>query len=407
MLKLSTVGCLMLFLGGYANADVEFHIGGFGSLGLIHSSNKSVDFSTDTKSNGAGYTRSTDFATDSLAAVQVDAKFNEQWSATVQAMTQKNDGHNDFSPHIEWANIKYKPTSKLSIHLGRMGIPAFMVSDYRKVNYASVWERAPIEVYNQVPVTSGDGIGVRYQTDLGDGTLNVQGMYFSSSIQSFQRDQVDVNSAKLLTASYEKDAMTFRLLWATTPVDFAPKDIQMIRAALNTVPGGSAISDGKFAPSGKGDYMAAGFSYDPGDWLVQSEYTRRVSKLSTVPNSDTGYILLGKHLKKFTPYFMVSRLHVRGPFSDPFATFLAEGGAGPAAIPLGMMTNLALAHTNQSQTTTAIGVRYDVVSNVAIKAQYDYVRPDKGSYGMSIYPDPLMSPAGKTHLVSLNLDFVF
>ncbi|MES2356674.1 MAG: hypothetical protein V4568_20210 [Pseudomonadota bacterium] len=86
---------------------------------------------------------------------------------------------------------------------------------------------------------------------------------------------------------------------------------------------------------------------------------------------------------------------------------MANGTFGPSLISFGRIVSQVIALRNQSQTTTAIGVRYDAMKNVALKAQYEYIRPKDASYGLYKYPQSQTAPAGSANLVSLNLDFVF
>jgi hypothetical protein len=110
-----------------------FLFSGFGTLGIVHSSENQADFvSSNLKPNGAGYTRSWSATVDSLLAAQVTANFTPQLSAVLQVIAEQNyDG--SWGPHVEWANIKYEFTPDLSLRAGRIVQPAFLVSDYRKV----------------------------------------------------------------------------------------------------------------------------------------------------------------------------------------------------------------------------------------------------------------------------------
>jgi hypothetical protein len=71
--------------------DSLFSFGGFGTLGLVHSSEHQADFATSLfRPNGAGYTHDWSLAVDSLAAAQITANFTPRLSAVVQVLAQQN-----------------------------------------------------------------------------------------------------------------------------------------------------------------------------------------------------------------------------------------------------------------------------------------------------------------------------
>src|SRR5580692_8197748 len=108
-----------------ASADAEvpgasmFSFSGFGTLGVVHSSDHDADFtSTIFKPNGAGYSHDWSPDVDSLVGAQVIANFAPHLSAMLQVISQQTyDG--TYTPHVEWANIKYELTPEASIRVGR------------------------------------------------------------------------------------------------------------------------------------------------------------------------------------------------------------------------------------------------------------------------------------------------
>ena len=91
-----------------------FLFSGFGTLGVVHSSEDLADFTASIfKPNGAGYTRSWSPSVDSLIGGQVIANFSPKLSAMVQAISEQNYD-NTYTPRIEWANLKYQLTPEAS-----------------------------------------------------------------------------------------------------------------------------------------------------------------------------------------------------------------------------------------------------------------------------------------------------
>src|ERR1700690_2915709 len=78
-----------------------FSFSGFGTLGVVHSSEHDADFtSTIFKPNGAGYSHDWSPDVDTLIGAQVIARFTPQLSAMLQVISQQNYD-NTYTPHVE------------------------------------------------------------------------------------------------------------------------------------------------------------------------------------------------------------------------------------------------------------------------------------------------------------------
>lgn len=159
-----TAFAILTWSGAFAQtADksaATFSFKGFGTSGLTHVTEKQADLLANSLVEyGAGHTDSWSYKVDSRLGAQVDARFSDQLSGLLQITSeQRHDG--SFRPEVELANLKYQPSSNLSIQMGRVVLASFMISDYRLVGYANHWVRPPIEVYNLIPVTHVDGVTV-------------------------------------------------------------------------------------------------------------------------------------------------------------------------------------------------------------------------------------------------------
>src|ERR1700729_1828568 len=105
-----------------------FSFSGFGTLGVVHSSESEADFTNSTfKPNGAGFTRAWSADVDSRLGAQVMANVTSQLSAVVQVISEQLYD-NTYRPHVEWANIKYQFTPEFSVRVGRTVLSSFMFS---------------------------------------------------------------------------------------------------------------------------------------------------------------------------------------------------------------------------------------------------------------------------------------
>src|SRR5450432_353257 len=129
-----------------------FSFSGFGTVGLVHSSEDRADFTASPLApNGAGYTHSWSPDIDSRLGAQVIAHFTPQLSAMLQVVSEQRYDKT-FRPQVEWANLSYQPTPELGLRVGRIVLPTFLLSDSRKVGYANPWLRPPAEFYSLSPV---------------------------------------------------------------------------------------------------------------------------------------------------------------------------------------------------------------------------------------------------------------
>ena len=107
-------------MAGAAHGQMpELKFSGFGTLGATYSDERKADYVTTIfQPNGVGFTRPWSVTPDSKLGGQVDAIFNDQWSAVVQVIA-KHHHDNSFTPQVEWANVKYQITPELSVRAGR------------------------------------------------------------------------------------------------------------------------------------------------------------------------------------------------------------------------------------------------------------------------------------------------
>lgn len=132
----SLLGCVAALAGEDAPL---VSIGGFGTLGVVHSSDRQADFTANALNPGdAGASRAWSAAVDRRLGVQMALNLNSKWSALLQLVSERTlrDG---YAPVVEWANLQYQATPDLSVRVGRIALPLFLTGEYRKAGYALPW----------------------------------------------------------------------------------------------------------------------------------------------------------------------------------------------------------------------------------------------------------------------------
>lgn len=392
-----------------ANADDPaapmFSFSGFGTLGLAHSSEDQADFiSSGLRPNGAGYTRDWSADVDSVIAAQVIANFTPKLSAVVQVMSEQN--YDDtYRPHVEWANIKYQFTPDFSIRGGRIVLPAFLVSDYRKVGYANPWLRPPVEVYSMIPVTNSDGVDASYRLRVGEITNTLQIIYGTSEPRLPTGGTAKAEDVWGISTTGEYGAATLHVSYIEG--NFSVDSLKPLFDGFRQFgPEGVALADKYDANNKPLTFISLGGMYDPGGWFVQGEWGSTDTQ-SAFGKRSAWYASGGYRLGKVTPYLIYARTKAQSNTSDPGLTLssLPPFLAGAAA---GLNAGLnAILGAIPVQETISLGARWDFAKNLDLKLQYDHIQLGDGSAGTLINIQPGFQTGGKVEVFSAVVDFVF
>ena len=392
-----------------ANADEPgapmFSFSGFGTLGVVHSSEDQADFTSSVfKPNGAGHTRGWRTDVDSRLGGQVTANFTSQLSAVVQAIAEQRYD-NTYTPEIEWANIKYAFTPDFSVRAGRIVLSSFLVSDSRKVGYANPWVRPPLELYNLVPISKNDGVDASLRLRFGEVTNTVQAIYGSIEPTIADGSKVHGQNQWAIFNTTEYGPLTLHMAYYQSNLT-----IDSLHPLFETFrqfgPEGIALAD-KYDCNGKLIQLGGlGASYDPGNWFLMGEWAKRTSHCFVGANT-AWYVSSGYRFGKFTPYLTYAQVKADSNTPDPGLTVssLPPFLAGPATV-LNATLNGILA-VSPVQKTLSVGGRWDFMKNVDLKLQYEHIRMGAGSPGTLTNTQPGFQPGGRVEVFSAVVDFVF
>jgi hypothetical protein len=123
-----------------AFAQDAVRISGFGTGALTWTNTDKAEFGRPNQASGA--TKGVTTGVDSNFGVQADYAVNSWLSVTGQGLVRK-DAQDDFGADLAWAFAKARVSDDVAIRVGRMGVPAFMISDYRNVGFANTMLRPP------------------------------------------------------------------------------------------------------------------------------------------------------------------------------------------------------------------------------------------------------------------------
>jgi hypothetical protein len=382
-----------------------FSFSGFGTLGLVHSSEDSADFTANLlQPNGAGYTHSWSPDVDSRLGAQAIAHFTPQLSAMLQVISEQRYD-NTYTPHVEWANINYQPTPEFSMRVGRIVLPTFLLSDTRKVGYANPWVRPPVEVYGLSPVYESDGADASYKMHVGDVVNTLVGTYGKTRFGVPPSGALEARHLWVIADTIEYGSLTLHMAYLSSSYTYHALDT-LFDAFRQFGPQGTALADKYDMDNKRAQLITAGAMYDPGQWFVTGEWGRR-NLHSAFGESTAWYLSGGYRLAKFTPYLTYTETKADSNTFDLGlnVSALPPYLAGPAT-GLNAALNATLAMT-AVQNTISVGSRWDVMKNVDLKLQYDHTDLGAGSAGVLINVQPGFPRGGTVNLLSITIDFVW
>jgi hypothetical protein len=402
--------CAGAVYGDDEAATPMFSFGGFGTAGVVHSSADQADVvANDLEGSGAGYSHRWSAAVDSLLGLQLTANIYTNLSAVVQVISEQNYDSN-YSPHVEWANIKYQVTPDFSVRVGRTAQPVFMVSDSRNIGYANPWVRPPVEVYNLDPVTTNDGVDLSYRVPIGAATDTLQVAVGQSNFSvpgSGPNDGGGVESHQqvLLDDVLEQGFASLRVSYLhsrITVTQFAP----LFDAFAQFGAQGIAVSNEYGVNDHPVTFGSVSAGYDPGSWFAMGEWGRLVTS-SALGDRSGWYVSGGYRYSKITAFATYGDTNTS---TNRLVTALNPTGLPPALAGAAGALNGALNSILANipvQDTISVGGRWDFVKNFDLKLQIDHTRLGAGSYGALEKVQPGFQAGSTVNVFSTTIDFVF
>jgi hypothetical protein len=400
------------FVAPCAFAQDAVRISGFGTGALTWTNTDKAEFARPNQASGAGKDVTT--GVDSNFGVQADYAVNSWLSVTGQGLVRK-DAQDDFGAELAWAFAKAKVSDDVAIRVGRMGVPAFMISDYRNVGYANTMLRPPAEVYSQMLFNTVDGADVIWQHSYGDTTYTAQFAVGKSKVDIAGGPSLEGRRLTALNLVAEHGPLTVRFGRVDGRLTLNHSaSLTTLLNTLNTVAAGykfpqaAQLATDIDVRDKKASFTSLGATLDWNDIVVQSEYAKRKTD-SYINDTTSWYVMGGYRIGKFLPYYSHAKLSIDGNVHNGMPAACPAGypaACTPTLVALnGIVSNLRYTGVSQGeQQTDTIGLRWDFRSSVALKVQFDRVRPNKAA-GLLINAQPGFK--GPVTVGAVALDFVF
>ncbi len=409
--------CLSGGLSTYSSAEVvqeqRIRVSGFTTLGLVNSSDDDIGFLQNLNQEGV-FDDDWSLKSNSNLGLQLDATLNDKFSATVQ-LVGKDRAENGLEESLDWAFLRYRVLQSTTIRIGRVGPNNFMLSDYRNIGFAYLWVRPPTEFYSILSFDHLDGMDVVYSTVVGSGTLTGT-IQLGKTASTFERNSeaydVKLNPAFSGSLAWENNFWQTRFSIALVEFD-SEKYIPGTEDLALALEGVSALwpeaedyrkkleSDGK-----RSEYYSLGVAYTPEKWQIQSEISYIDTAVDPYGTIRTGYLSVGRHIAQSTVYLMWAKAK-RG---EGRTTISAPPTVGLPWQPLldgvQQATQYLYDAFQVDQQTASLGVRWNILYNLAAKAQWDHSRVE--AYGAGFWEQKAPPTKDKTvNTYTINLNYVF
>ena len=387
-------------------------VSGFGTGALTWTDTNEAEFGRPNQASGAKKKPRT--GVDSNLGLQADVRINDWLSFTGQGLVRR-DAEDNYGAELAWAFAKFKVSDQFSVRVGRIGLPAFMISDYRNVGYANTFLRPPVEMYSQVPFNSLDGIDATWQQSFGDTTVTGQLAYGGTEAQvaGGLTGKSEKMSAISVVAEHGPFTARFGRVDATVEIT-GSASLNQLLGGLRAAGAGYrfpqlvTMADELEARDKKASFTSLGLGMDWNDIVVQTEFAKR--KTATYVNDTTSwYVMGGYRFGKVLPYFIHGKVSIDGHPANVVPTACPAGYPAACTPTMNALragaARLPYSGTGQGeQSTTSIGMRWDLYRSLALKAQVDRVKPKVGS-GLLLNATPGFNKDVTVGAVAL--DFVF
>jgi len=365
------------------------------------------------------------FEEDSNVGVQITKQIHEDVSITVQFLAEAD---NQWEVETAWAFLKWEPGDHWQLRAGRVRTNPYMLSDYVNVGYAYPWVRPPEEVYSMIPAiySNSTGADVRYRHALWNRDLTITGFYgvvsteltfpIGPSQSIFDDVRLRLRDLYSFNLRYGDEVFSIRAGIEITRVTFDP-NAGTVMGELNDFLN-ELVSFGLISPdyinyfslyNKRTSFMGLGYQFDWNNIVSMGELVKRKSTSPIEATAIGWYLMGGYRVKQLLPHITFARErlvdnNVRRFNNIINQDFMAFTGS---PIPLDQVAQSLIATSEYynggagAQSSVTLGLRWDVIDGVALKAEYKHVHPDLMSPGLFDF-----NPLKSVNIYSLALDAV-
>ena len=408
---------LLCSVGVSAHA-VDYSFSGYGTLGYAQSDQENA-YQRFIDDNGT-------IKRDTVLGAQLSARFNPEWSATVQAkLAPAADSDQDAKAKLGWAFVSFRPTNDWLLRVGKLRIPFYLNSENADVGTTFTPARLPIEVYSTAATV--DFVGASFaKTWLSNENEWVLDGYWGEAKDAswrFYARNATVAPYKL-TPDGQPGEFFVKLSTESTGLRLSLNRgentfLAGIHYAETTPRGSTNLGPSTYVPTAAPPFGTIytptanitrittttahlGASIDVGNgFRTTGEYVRRKNSGSSLsPDSKGFYLTLEKSIGQWTPYLTYAKLTTKNR-----GLYQAVNSAQSASSPYSAYQS-ALADTIvvYDQKSWALGTSYALDSKSKIKAEWSVLETGVASSFVDAAPG---KESGDQHINVFSLSYSF
>jgi hypothetical protein len=297
--------------------------------------------------------------------------YNDKYKYTAQAITYKN--HDKYEAKLTWLNLNYKYNDNISYRIGRMQTYLLMHADSLNIDYIHTMVHPPLELYRIVALEHYDALELSYKNSLDDSynyniTVTPYG-YAKEDINTkhdFQ-EELKLEKIKSIKLSLNNDdnveaRFSYSYMLSTMPDSKSLTDVTNILKQYGNDMNRYSYKDKDTT------ILTLGLNYKYNQYIINSEIAKYKTD-SMNPDTLAYYLMLGYNRNQFTPYIAYSNSRNDKEHFDTSNINAPDAQSQSAK----SLLNDFLYLTNYSQTTSSIGLRYDITPGIALKTQIDKI----------------------------------
>lgn len=410
MLVLRLILLTALLLPPMAHATDDWTLSGFASLGAGRISRDKISYMDYTSEKWS-------FRSDSVLGLHVTGDLADRLSLTAQAVSRgfSWDDTKSFEPELDWLFLRYQLSSEWRLRAGRMRTPHYLFSDSIEVGYSYAWVRPPVDVYAPIlsPFSNFDGLDLTYITDWNDMAIDIQllGGYMKRS-----REVIEIKVEPTLGGNISLQQgdflLRYGLMYNRTDIQVSSysEATAIYQQAGSIDPVFNRIAHTLSADNNWYRYQTLGLRWEHQALTLLGEvFDIRNTDDGYTNNADGWYLSAQYRIGRFTPYLVAGAF--RDDFNQKTLDFIVTSYN---VIPAGFNAELddlrdlsvqAISGLTYKQNSWTAGLRYDLLSNLALKAEYQWFEFRNGTSGQ--FAQETRNPPDSSAMVTFAVDVVF
>ncbi|MBM6549822.1 porin [Marinomonas ostreistagni] len=335
-----------------------------------------------------GYSDHINLDPKSLIGLQVHAQANDYLSVTAQGVLRANDTQDS---ELDWLYATIQPEDNLSIKVGKLRTPFFMLSDVIDVGYAYHWISPPEQMYSAYLFPTFEGI---------DATWGYFSNGFDTSFEAYigqhegditlnnRTTDYDVDTLGGLIASTRYGNVQLRASFHQGDVDIALSELDLLAGSVSRFNSFPKTVDALSTQSVI-NVTQLGIRYDDLNYFAAAEWVNINPDVQTfIPEIDTYYLTGGYIFDDITLHLTYAESDLSyDDFPNEVASALANMNPldpryqGLAGINYGL-NQIESSRSSDSLKSWTLGVRWDVQPKLAVKGEVTWLRGDRNESAM-------------------------